>query len=46
MARKKKGRAINGVILLDKPLHLSSNHALQKVKRLFDASNSRPHWQP
>ena len=35
--RKQKGRPVNGVLLLDKPLHLSSNQALQKVKRLYDA---------
>lgn len=35
--RKNKGRPVNGVILLDKPINMSSNHALQKVKRLFDA---------
>lgn len=41
MGRKKnRGRAINGVVLLDKPLNISSNHALQKVKRLFDASKA------
>lgn len=38
--RKKKGRAVHGVLLLDKPLHMSSNHALQKVKRLFDAQKA------
>lgn len=38
--RKKKGRPVHGVILLDKPLHMSSNHALQKVKRLFDAQKA------
>ena len=36
MARK-KGKALDGIVLLDKPLELSSNQALQKVKRLFDA---------
>lgn len=35
--RNNKGRPVNGVILLDKPINMSSNHALQKVKRLFDA---------
>ncbi len=35
--RKNKGRAVNGVLLLDKPLGMSSNQALQKVKRLFNA---------
>jgi tRNA pseudouridine55 synthase len=30
-------RAIDGIVLLDKPVGLSSNQALQKVKRLFHA---------
>lgn len=38
MGRKKnKGRPVHGVLLLDKPLNMSSNFALQKVKRLFFA---------
>jgi tRNA pseudouridine55 synthase len=32
-----RGRLVNGILLLDKPLGLSSNAALQQVKRLFDA---------
>ncbi|VAW60599.1 tRNA pseudouridine(55) synthase [hydrothermal vent metagenome] len=41
MGRKKnKGRAVHGVLLLDKPLNISSNHALQKVKRLFNAAKA------
>jgi tRNA pseudouridine55 synthase len=35
--RRQKGRPVNGILLLDKPLGLSSNHALQRVKRLYDA---------
>lgn len=35
--RVKKGRLINGVVLLDKPAGITSNAALQIVKRLFDA---------
>ncbi|MDY0049832.1 MAG: tRNA pseudouridine(55) synthase TruB, partial [Halothiobacillaceae bacterium] len=35
--RRERGREINGIVLLDKPQGLSSNHALQRVKRLFDA---------
>lgn len=31
---------INGVILLDKPLGLSSNKALQKVKKIFNAKKA------
>ncbi len=37
MARRKRGRDVHGVVLLDKPAGLSSNQALQKVRRLFDA---------
>lgn len=41
MSRKRiKGRPVNGVVLLDKPLEMSSNHALQIVKRLFDAQKA------
>ncbi|MEP4892158.1 MAG: tRNA pseudouridine(55) synthase TruB [Aliiglaciecola sp.] len=40
MARKRKGRAIDGMLLLDKPLGLSSNDALQKVKRCFNAAKA------
>ncbi len=38
--RNSKGRDINGVILLDKDTGLSSNAALQKVKRLFFAKKA------
>ncbi len=40
MAKRKKGRAINGVLLLDKPYELSSNHALQTVKRIYFAQKA------
>lgn len=40
MARKRKGRAIDGVILLDKPQGMTSNFALQKVRRLFGAQKA------
>lgn len=33
-------RAVNGVLLLDKPLGLSSNDALQKIKRLYRAEKA------
>jgi tRNA pseudouridine55 synthase len=33
-------RAVHGVLLLDKPLGLSSNHALQRAKRLFNAEKA------
>lgn len=31
---------INGIFILDKPIGMSSNHALQKVKRLFSAKKA------
>lgn len=40
MGRRRKGREINGVLLLDKPQDISSNDALQKVRRLFNASKA------
>jgi len=35
--RKPRGRDVHGILLLDKPAGLTSNEALQKVKRLFNA---------
>ena len=35
--RRKQGRDVNGILLLDKPIGISSNHALQRVKRLYNA---------
>ncbi|MBD2795576.1 tRNA pseudouridine(55) synthase TruB [Xenorhabdus sp. 18] len=40
MGRRRKGRAIHGVLLLDKPQEISSNDALQKVRRIFNASKA------
>lgn len=40
MARRRKGRAIDGIVLLDKPLGFSSNDALQKVKGIFNAAKA------
>lgn len=40
MAKRRKGRPINGVLLLDKPHGLSSNHALQTVKRIYFAQKA------
>lgn len=37
MARRRRGLLVNGIVLLDKPKGLSSNHALQRVRRLFEA---------
>ncbi len=33
----RSGRSVDGILLLDKPLGVGSNEALQKVKRLFKA---------
>jgi tRNA pseudouridine55 synthase len=38
--RKRKGRAVSGVLLLDKPAGITSNKALQEVKHLFGASKA------
>ncbi|MCP3852404.1 MAG: tRNA pseudouridine(55) synthase TruB [Gammaproteobacteria bacterium] len=40
MARKKKGRLVNGILVLDKPTGISSNKALQTVKHLFNAQKA------
>ncbi len=40
MGRRRKGRPVNGVLLLDKPTGISSNDALQKVKRLYFAEKA------
>ena len=37
---KRIKRAIDGILLLDKPLGLSSNQALQQAKRLFQAAKA------
>ena len=36
----RRGRDINGVLLLDKPTGMSSNDALQKVKRIYNANKA------
>lgn len=38
MQRKKTWKQVDGVLLLDKPVGLSSNDALQKARRLFSAA--------
>ena len=40
MARRRKGRPIDGVLVLDKPSGLSSNAALQHTKRLYSAAKA------
>ncbi|MDA9915668.1 tRNA pseudouridine(55) synthase TruB [Luminiphilus sp.] len=38
MARRRKGRPITGILVLDKPVGPSSNQALQRVRHLFGAA--------
>lgn len=40
MGRRHKGRNISGIVLLDKPLGITSNRALQIVKRLYKAAKA------
>ncbi len=40
MSRNKKGKDVDGILLLDKPLGISSNAALQKVRYLFNAKKA------
>ncbi len=38
--RRNRGRNVNGILLLDKPLGVTSNAALQQVKRLYRAAKA------
>lgn len=40
MGRKRKGRPIDGILLLNKPLDISSNQAMQKVRWAFGAAKA------
>jgi tRNA pseudouridine55 synthase len=40
MARRPRGRPVAGILLLDKPAGLTSNGALQRVKRLYQAAKA------
>ena len=40
MGRSRRGRAIDGILVLDKPAGPTSNQALQTVKRLFGAAKA------
>lgn len=40
MSKRKTGRNVHGILLLDKRLGVSSNRALQEVKRLFNANKA------
>ncbi len=38
--RRNKGRPVNGIVLLDKPQGITSNRALQIIKRLYKAAKA------
>jgi len=38
--RRRQGRDVNGILLLDKPRGITSNEALQRVKRLYNAAKA------
>lgn len=40
MARRRKGRAINGIVLVDKAQGASSNNILQKVRAIYGAAKA------
>lgn len=40
MARRRRGLPVDGVLLLDKPHGISSNHALQRARRLLQAQKA------
>jgi len=40
MSRRRRGRPLDGILLLDKSEGLSSNQALQRVKRLYGAAKA------
>lgn len=40
MARRRRGRLVNGILVLDKPAGMTSNGALQCAKRLFNAAKA------
>jgi len=40
MSRRRRGRVVNGVLLLDKPGGITSNRALQRARHLLDAKKA------
>ncbi|MGO1460682.1 MAG: tRNA pseudouridine(55) synthase TruB [Oleiphilaceae bacterium] len=40
MSRRRKGREVNGILVIDKPAGITSNGILQKVKRLYGAAKA------
>lgn len=40
MSRRRKGRDVNGILVIDKPIGLTSNGILQQIKQLFGAAKA------
>jgi tRNA pseudouridine55 synthase len=40
VSKRRRGRAVDGILVLEKPMGLSSNQALQRVKRLYNAAKA------
>lgn len=40
MARRRKGRSVNGILVIDKPAGITSNGILQQVKHLYGAAKA------
>jgi tRNA pseudouridine55 synthase len=40
VGRRRHGRTLDGILLLDKPAGMSSNQALQRARRLYDAAKA------
>ena len=40
MSRRRKGRSVNGILVIDKPMGVTSNGILQQVKRLYGAAKA------
>ena len=40
MSRRRKGRDVNGILVIDKPQGLTSNGILQQIKRLYGAAKA------
>ncbi|HEY6131428.1 MAG TPA: tRNA pseudouridine(55) synthase TruB [Halioglobus sp.] len=40
MSKRRRGRAVDGILVLDKPRGVSSNQALQRVKHLYSAAKA------
>lgn len=40
MSRRRKGREVNGILVIDKPLEITSNGILQQIKHLYGAAKA------